>query len=111
MPSVNNNTPSSHANLEPSVAFNGYTVGNSDAGNGENTHTGDARNSSNTNEFVREWSSRISTAQSFDDFCSQCDDFGNAAVLEAKSVSTNTSNRRGRPMRNPRNRLNSRIPN
>jgi hypothetical protein len=68
MPSVNNNTPSSRANLEPTVALNGYTVGNSDAGNGENTLTGDVSNSSNTNEFVREWSSRISTAQSLTTF-------------------------------------------
>jgi hypothetical protein len=110
MSSVNSNTPSNHANLQLTVALSGYTVGNSDAGNGEN-YTGDESNSSNTNEFVREWSSHISTAQSFDDFCSKCDDFGNAVVLEAKSASANTSNRRGRPMRNPRKRPNSRIPN
>ena len=102
MSSVNSNTPSNHANLQLTVALSGYTVGNSDAGNGEN-YTGDESNSSNTNEFVREWSSRISTAQSFDDFCSKCDDFGNAVVLEAKSASANTSNRRGRPMRRLRN--------
>ncbi len=105
------NTSSSHANLEPMVALSGYTVGNSDAGIGENTHTGDESNSSNTSKFVREWSSRISTSQSFDDFCSKCDDFASAVVSEAKSLSVNTSNPRGRPMRNPRNRPNNRLPN
>jgi hypothetical protein len=111
MPSVNSNTPSNHANLEPTVALKGYTVGNSDAGKGENTHTGDVSNSSNNNEFVREWSSRISTAQSFDDFCSKCDDFASAVVLEAKSSSANTSIPRCRPVRNQRNRPKNRLPN
>ena len=111
MPSVNNITPSSHANLEPSVAFNGYTVGNSDAGNGENIRTCDESNSSNTSEFVCEWSSRISTVQSFDDFCSKCDDFASAVVTEARASSANKSNRRGRPVQNPRNRPYNRLPN
>ncbi len=108
------NTSSTHANLEPTVTLSGHTVGNSDADTGDNTHRGDqsnSSNSSNTSEFVREWSSRISTTQSFDDFCSKCDDFANAVVSEAKSSSVNTSNPRGRPVRNPRNRPNSRLPN
>jgi hypothetical protein len=110
MPSANSSTPPSHANLEPTVTLSGHTVGNSNAGKDENVHTHNESNSSNTSEFVREWSSRISTVQSFDDFCSKCDDFASAVVMEAKSSPVNKQ-RPGRPVRNPRNRPNNRMPN
>jgi hypothetical protein len=60
---------------------------------------------------VRKWSNRISTTESFDDFCHKCDDYANAVVLEVKSSATNNSNRCGKPVRNPRNRPNGRLPN
>jgi hypothetical protein len=49
----------------------------------------------------------VSGQAEFDDFCSKCDDFASAVVMEAKSSPANKQ----RPGRNPRNRPNNRIPN
>ncbi|CAB4028427.1 Hypothetical predicted protein, partial [Paramuricea clavata] len=107
----NSDSPSQHANFDPSVSLSGRNDGNSNTNTTESVHSSSEQASSNTSEFVRKWSNRISTTESFDDFCHKCDDYANAVVLEVKSSGANNSNRCGRPVRNARNRPNSRLPN
>ncbi len=47
----------------------------------------------------------------FDEFCSNGDEFAKEVVIESKTRSGNNPTLQGRPNRNPRNRLYNRVPN
>ena len=109
--SSNGNTPSHIINPDPLVTLNGCTNSNgNEPSTNENRPNPESDVESNS-EFVREWSSKISTATSFDEFCSKCDEYAKAVVTESKAKSGSNPPRRGMPVRNPRNRPNNRVPN
>lgn len=98
-----NNLP----NLEPPVALSGCTVGDRDKYN----TTGSTRSNNSRgkdSEFVRQWHHRISSAASFEDFSTSCGLFAEDVVTKGKEMSSNS---RGRPTPNPRNRPNGRVAN
>jgi hypothetical protein len=111
MESTNSSASHSHTFLEPTVTLSGHTDRDSYVTNHESIHLSADSDSNNTGEFVCEWSSQISNVQLFDDFCSKCDDFASAVVMEARASSANISNRHGKPVQNPRNHRYNRLPN
>ena len=96
------------SNLKPSVALSGCTVGDRDDFNTANSNTQSHNIRGKDLEFVRQWFDRISSAASFDDFSTSCGLFANDVVMKGKDMSSNS---RGRPVSNPRNRPNGRVPN
>jgi hypothetical protein len=109
--SSNGNTPSHDINPHPLVTLNGCTNSNGNEPSTNANHPNPESDVESSSEFVREWSSKISTATSFDEFCSKCDEYANAFVTESKAKSGSNPPRRGMPVRNPRNRPNNQVPN
>ena len=107
-PSVNP-CPQHQSRPEPSVVLNDCTDGN---GNNPptpvNTPTMDHGNEKDS-EFVREWHNRFTSATSFVEFSRLCDLFAAEVASKGKEISGNNPTR-GRPIPNPRNRPNGRVP-
>ena len=74
----------------------------------DNLATNPNNNREKESEFVRQWYDRISSAALFHDFSTSCGPFADDVVTKGKDVSSNS---RGRPVLNPRNRPNGRVPN
>ncbi len=108
--STNNNVLSHNLNMEPLVTLSGSTDENQQVPIDNTTPSSD-EDVNNNSQLVTKWSSRFSTVATFDEFCSNCDEFAKEVVIESKTRSGNIPTRQGRPIRNPRNRPYNRVPN
>ena len=112
IPSVNH-SPIHQSNPEPSVVLNNCTDGNGDNLPSSNNTSNNTSNTDHVNEkeseFVCEWHNRITSATTFVKFSRSCDLFAAEVATKGKEISRNNPIR-GRPIPNPRNRPNGRVP-
>ncbi len=108
--STNNNVSLHNLNMKPLVTLSGRTDENQQVPIGNTTPSSD-EDVNNNSQFVTKWSSRFSTVATFDEFCSNCDEFAKEVVIESKTRSGNNPACQGRHIRNPRNRPYNRVPN
>ena len=104
-----NHNPNHHPNPEPSVVFNDCTDGNGDSSPSSNNTSDTYHSNEKESEFVREWLNRFTSATTFVEFSRLCDLFAAEVATKGKEISSNNPTR-SRPIPNPRNRPNGRVP-
>ena len=104
-----NHNPNHPPIPEPSVVFNDCTDGNGDSSPSSNNTSDTYHSNEKESEFVREWHNRFTSTTTFVEFSRLCDLFAAEVATKGKEISSNNPTR-SRPIPNPRNRPNGRVP-